>query len=270
MEVEQQADPYSFHAHPSYAPPRPDLTSLPPLTIPRRFRLCNVSPEERTTWCMQTAYELALLKNAAFHYGDAYGKVVAIEETKLLLTNIIEMNNKGRSTLAAILEAMVGLEKTIWTVVIEEEVQNELASVVRFDGHCRARLMAMDILMEKIAETQQMIVETEQRAMSATSWGQTRSFTESSGTFETFSPEPEEVVYVEEGGANLAEGEMEAPISIGASDSQSAGTAGTKDAAPSETVSEDRTPRRLWRPQFGSMSLAEAENYSSWRGSKTI
>jgi hypothetical protein len=94
---------------------------------------------------MQTAYELALLKNTAFHYGDAYGKVVAIEETKLLLTNIIGMNNKGRSTLAAILEAMVGLGKTIWTVVIEEEVQNELASVVRFDGHCRARLMAMDM-----------------------------------------------------------------------------------------------------------------------------
>jgi hypothetical protein len=125
-------------------------------------------------------------------------------------------------------------------------------------------------LIEKIAETQQMIVETEQRAMSASSWGQTRSYTESPGTFETFSPEPEEAVYAEEGGANLAEGEMEAPISIGASDSQSAGTAGTKDAALSETVSEDRTPRRLWRPQFGSMSLAEAENYSSWRGSKTI
>lgn len=94
---------------------------------------------------MQTAYELALLKNTAFHYGDAYGKVVSVEETKLLLTNIIEMNSKGRSTLAAILEAMVGLEKTIWSVVIEEEVQNELASTVRFDGHCRARLAAMNM-----------------------------------------------------------------------------------------------------------------------------
>ena len=94
---------------------------------------------------MQTAYELALLKNTAFHYGDACGKVVAVEETKLLLTNIIEMNSKGRSMLAVILEAMVGLEKTIWGVVIEEEVQNELASIVRFDVHCRARLAAMNM-----------------------------------------------------------------------------------------------------------------------------
>jgi hypothetical protein len=124
--------------------------------------------------------------------------------------------------------------------------------------------------MEKIAETQQMIVETEQRAMTDSSWGQTRSYTESPGTFETFSPQPEEAVYAEEGAPNLAEGELEAPISVGASDSQSAVTAGTKDAVPSETMSEERTPRRLWRPQFGSMSLAEAENYSSWRGSKTI
>lgn len=94
---------------------------------------------------MQTAYELALLKNTAFHYGDAYNKVVAVEETKLLLTNIIEMNSKGRSTLAAILEAMMGLEKTVWSVVIEEEVQNELASLLRFDGHCRARLVAINM-----------------------------------------------------------------------------------------------------------------------------
>lgn len=93
---------------------------------------------------MQAAYELALLKNTAFHYGDAYGKVMAVEETKLLLTNIIEMNSKGRSTLAAILEALVGLEDSVWSVVIEEEVQNELASIVRFDAHCRARLAAMN------------------------------------------------------------------------------------------------------------------------------
>ncbi|KFY11329.1 hypothetical protein V491_07252, partial [Pseudogymnoascus sp. VKM F-3775] len=206
--MEQQPDPDSYHAHPYYVLSRPDLTSLSPLAIPRPFRLCNVSPEERATWCMQTAYELALLKNTAFHYGDAYGKVVAVEETKLLLTNIIEMNSKGRSMLAVILEAMVGLEKTIWGVVIEEEVQNELASIVRFDVHCRARLAAMNILMEKIAETKEIIAETGQRAMAANRWCQTRSNTQGTENLEAFSPEPEPTK-ADEDGTTVVEEEME-------------------------------------------------------------
>ncbi|OBT77557.1 hypothetical protein VF21_04606 [Pseudogymnoascus sp. 05NY08] len=266
--------------------------------LSRPFRLCNVSPEERTTWCMQTAYELALLKNTAFHYGDAFGKVVAVEETKLLLTNIIEMNSKGRSTLAAILEAMVGLEKTMWSVVIEEEVQNELASIVRFDGHCRARLVAMNIIIEKIAETKEMIAVTEQRAMAeqramteqrpiteqramtANPWAQTWSSTEGPENSEAPSPE-QEPVETEEG--ENVEGETETPAETsvveaeetltyrgGGSDSQHANTEKTEDVAPSEKATEERTPRSHWRPQFGSMSLAEAENYSTWRGSRTI
>ncbi|OBT86892.1 hypothetical protein VE02_03852 [Pseudogymnoascus sp. 03VT05] len=284
--MEQEPDPYSYHAHPYHAPPRADLASLPPLAIPRPFRLCNVSPEERTTWCMQTAYELALLKNTAFHYGDAFGKVVAVEETKLLLANIIEMNSKGRSTLAAILEAMVGPEKTMWSVVIEEEVQNELASIVRFDGHCRARLVAMNILMEKIAETKEMIAVMEQRAMAeqraitANPWAQTRSSTEGPENSEAPSPEQEPVET--EGEENIeAETETPAETSVveveealtyrgGGPDSQHANTEKTEVVAPGETAKGERTPRSHWRPQFGSMSLAEAENYSSWRVSRTI
>ncbi|OBT59746.1 hypothetical protein VE04_00236 [Pseudogymnoascus sp. 24MN13] len=286
--MEQEPDPYSYHAHPYQAPPRADPATLPPLAIPRPFRLCNVSHEERATWCMQTAYELALLKNTAFHYGDAYSKVVAVEETKLVLTNIIEMNSKGRSTLAAILEAMVGLDKSMWSVVMEEEVRNELASVVRFDGHCRARLVAMNIIIEKIAETQQMIAVTEQRAMAeqramtANPWAQTWSSTEGPENSEVLSPE-QEPVETEDERANAIEGETEAPAETnvveaeealtyrgGGSDNQHANTEKTEDVAPSETAAAERTPRSHWRPQFGSMSLAEAENYSSWRGSRTI
>ncbi|KFZ02524.1 hypothetical protein V500_00146 [Pseudogymnoascus sp. VKM F-4518 (FW-2643)] len=279
--MEQEPDPYSYHAHPYYVLPRADLASLQPPAIPRPFRLCNVSPEERATWCMQTAYELALLKNTAFHYGDAYNKVVAAEETKLLLTNIIEMNSKGRSTLATILEAMVGLEKTVWTVFIEEEVQNELASIVRFDGHCRARLVAMNILIANIAETREIIAETEHRAMTANLRGQTWSNTGSPENFETISPESQPVEAKEEGadvfegemealaGATVVEAEEEAPTYAGGSDSQHADTGKTENVAPS-AATEERTPRTLRRPQFGIMSLAEAENYSSWRGSRTI
>ncbi|OBT66912.1 hypothetical protein VE03_04161 [Pseudogymnoascus sp. 23342-1-I1] len=282
--MEQEPDPATHHAHPYYVPSRADQAPFPPLAIPRPFRLCNVSPEERAVWCMQTAYELALLKNTAFHYGDAYGKVVAVEETKLLLTNIIEMNNKGRSTLAAILEALVGLERTVWSVVIEEEVQNELASIVRFDGHCRARLVAMNILMEKIEETQRMIAVTEQKAaMADNPFGQTWSNTGGGPqSFEAFPPQPEPAEAYEEGEV-VFRGGMAAPTEAtfvgsdekastyaGGSDNQHSGTAKSEDVASSEEPKEEQTPRALWRPQFGSMSLAEAENYSSWRGSQTI
>ncbi|KFY42538.1 hypothetical protein V494_02371 [Pseudogymnoascus sp. VKM F-4513 (FW-928)] len=258
--MEQEADPGTYHAHTYYAAPHSALASVPLLTIPRPFRLCNVSIEERATWCMQTAYELALLKNTAFHYGDAYEKVVTAEETKLLLTNIIEMNSKGRSTLAVILEAMVGLEKTLWSVVVEEEVQNELASIVRFDGHCRARLMAMNILMEKIAETQELIAETEQRLRTANALGQTWSNAGGPEILESFPPEQELLKIVVEGGlaiqaeTNVVESEEEASTYATGSDNNHAGTETPEDAVPVNTAAEERTPRSLRRPQFGTVA----------------
>lgn len=94
---------------------------------------------------MQAAYELANLKNTAFYFGAAYDRVATMEETQLLLIKIIEMNENGRSKLAAILEAMVGLERTLWTVNIEEEVQQHLHVLLNFDRHCRARLTALNM-----------------------------------------------------------------------------------------------------------------------------
>lgn len=137
-------------------------------------------------------------------------------------------------------------------------------------------------LMEKIEETQQMIAVTEQRAMAANPFGQTWINTGGPENLEVFSPGmgPAEA-YVE--GANVFEAEMEAPTGatfveadeqaptyVVGSDNQHSGTKKPEDVAPSESPTEERTPRALRRPQFGSMSLAEAENYSSWRGSRTI
>lgn len=137
-------------------------------------------------------------------------------------------------------------------------------------------------LIEKIEETQQMIAVTQQRAMAANPFGQTWTNTGGPENLEAFSPGlgPAKA-YVE--GANAFEGEMEtptgaafveadeqAPTYVGGSDNQYSGTKKSEEVAPSETPTEERTPRALRRPQFGSMSLAEAENYSSWRGSRTI
>lgn len=141
-------------------------------------------------------------------------------------------------------------------------------------------------LMEKIAETQEMIAATEQRAMTeqgamtANPWAQTWSSTEGAENSEVCSPE-QEPIEAEEG--ENVEGEMEAPAETsiveaeealtyrgGGSDKTHANIEKTEVVGPSEKATEERTPRSHWRPQFGSMSLAEAENYSSWRGSRTI
>jgi hypothetical protein len=159
--MEQGQDPGSYHAHPYIQPPT-DPAYIPPLTsklpdtpqffrhqhqdtAPGPFRLCEVSPEERATWCNQAAYELANLKNSAYHFGVAYDKIVTTDETQLFLTNVIEMNEKGKSTLACILEAMVGLERSAWTVNTEQDVQHQLQGLLNFDSHCRARLTALNM-----------------------------------------------------------------------------------------------------------------------------
>ena len=137
-------------------------------------------------------------------------------------------------------------------------------------------------LMEKIAETKEIIAETGQRAMAANRWCQTRSNTQGTENLEAFSPEPELTKADEDGttvveeemetltGTNVVEADEEALTYAGGSNNQDAGTEKTGNVAPSETTAEEQTPQKLWRPQFGSMSLAEAENYSSWRGSLTI
>lgn len=136
-------------------------------------------------------------------------------------------------------------------------------------------------LIAKIAETREIIAETEHRAMTANLRGQMWSNTGDPENFEVPSSEPEPVEAEEEGadefegqmealaGATVVEAEEEAPTYAGGSDSQHADTAKTENVAPS-AATEERTPRTLRKPQFGSMSLAEAENYSSWRGSRTI
>ena len=136
-------------------------------------------------------------------------------------------------------------------------------------------------LIAKIAETREIIAETEHRAMTANLRGQMWSNTGGPENFEVPSSEPEPVEAEEEGaddfegemealaGATVVEAEEEAPTYAGGSDSQHADTEKTENVAPS-AATEERTPRTLRRPQFGSMSLAEAENYSSWRGSRTI
>lgn len=137
-------------------------------------------------------------------------------------------------------------------------------------------------LMKKIAETKEIIAETEQRAVAANRWGQTWSNTQGTENFEAFSPEPEPVEANEDGttvveeemktltGTSVVEAGEEAPTYAGGSAKQHAYTERTGDVAPSEPMTDEQTPQKLWRPQFGSMSLAEAENYSSWRGSLTI
>lgn len=137
-------------------------------------------------------------------------------------------------------------------------------------------------LMEKIAETKEIIAETEQRAVAANRWGQTWSNTQVTENFEVFSPESEPVEADEDGttvveeemetltGTSAVEAGEEAPTYPGGSANQHADTEKTKDVAPTKTMTDEQTPQKLWRPQFGSMSLAEAENYSTWRGSLTI
>lgn len=130
-------------------------------------------------------------------------------------------------------------------------------------------------LIARIAETKEIISETEHRAITANRWGQTWSNTGGPENFKAISPEPEPVEAEEEGemeastGSTVVEAEEEAPTYAGGSDNQHADAEKTENVAPS-AATEERTPRTLRRPQFGSMSLAEAENYSSWRGSRTI
>lgn len=137
-------------------------------------------------------------------------------------------------------------------------------------------------LIQKVAETQDMIAETEHRVMAANRWAQTWSNTEAPESSRVFTPESEPVD-AEVEGANIVEGEMEIPTGTNVteakeeaqayaagSDNQHAATEKAEDVASTKSATEERTPRALWRPQFGSMSLAEAENYSSWRGSRTI
>ncbi|KFY05519.1 hypothetical protein V492_08480 [Pseudogymnoascus sp. VKM F-4246] len=252
--MEQEADPGTYHAHTYYAAPHSALASVPLLTIPRPFRLCNVSIEERATWCMQTAYELALLKNAAFHYGDAYEKVVTAEETKLLLTNIIEMNSKGRSTLAVILEAMCALMGIAGPVDGNEYVSLD---ALKAD---RSILMGDNSLMEKIAETQELIAETEQRLRTVNALAQTWSNAGGPEILESFPPEQELLKIVVEGGlvmqaeTNVVESEEEASTYATGSDNNHNGTETPEDAVPVKTVAEERTPRSLRRPQFGTVA----------------
>lgn len=67
------------------------------------------------------------------------------EEEQILISNIISVNDEGKSTLAAILEAFVGLERSVWSVHMREEMQHELERVMRFDAHCEARVVALDM-----------------------------------------------------------------------------------------------------------------------------
>jgi hypothetical protein len=73
-------------------------------------------------------------------------------------------------------------------------------------------------------------------------------------------PVPEEE---EAEGYNSVEMEEEAPTGISGSDNEHNDTETVTGVTPSEAAAETQTPRPLQRLQFGSMTLAEAENYST-------
>lgn len=61
----------------------------------------------------------------------------------------------------------------------------------------------------------------------------------------------------------------EAPTDTSSSDRKHADNEKTDEVAQSEVPTKIQTPLSVPRLQFGSMTLAEAENYSTWRGTRS-
>lgn len=118
----------------------------------RPFRLAAVPQDERIEFLQRAAAQLAALKQRTYYLRSAYDAVQTAEEEVVLLKGIMDMNEEGKSTYAAILESVVGLGeggtgdggKGAWATWVEEETWADLWKVTRFDEHVRARASVLE------------------------------------------------------------------------------------------------------------------------------
>lgn len=122
----------------------------------RPFRLASVPQNQRTEFLQRAAAQLAALKQRTYYLRNAYDAVQTPEEELVLLKAIMDMNEEGKSTYAAILESLVWLGegegqggigdggKGVWATWVEEETWADLWKVGRFDAHVRARASVVE------------------------------------------------------------------------------------------------------------------------------